>query len=461
MLKQKRVSIAMIYHRDGEILWHRGRHIQGRSIHDGDFCKSLIIKSIEEGGNIEQENIYITYSGDGISESAERLRIKSVYIQPILDNFFLYVDSGTQMSLSDSERDMLRMLGGLLSEAIWKIKKAGESAGGITGQSDAIKDLRERALKFSLEEDCVLILGETGVGKTHLAQLIHAYSGRKGQFVVADTTTINESLFESVIFGHRKGSFTGAVDNRRGLIDEAEDGTLFFDEIAEVPVSFQAKLLRFIESKKYRVLGEPVEKTANVRILAATNRDLKQQIHEKLFREDLFYRLNILTLNLPSLRERKEDIKKIVEENREFLKGKEIGAGFWEAVLNYDWPGNFRELFAVLKRVGILCEPPVTGKDIESMIDKQNIPLDEEAGGGIKDKIRKELEEGKGFWEVVKEPFMNREINRGEVAAVITWGLEKADWSYVNALPFFNIHRSEYKKFMKFIHNNKIKLGRK
>jgi transcriptional regulator with PAS, ATPase and Fis domain len=367
------------------------------------------------------------------------------------------------MSFSDGDRDMLRMLGSLLTEAIGKIKKDGEGVGGISGNSDVIKSLRERALKFSLEEDCVLLLGETGVGKSHLARLIHAYSGRKGRFVVADTTTINESLFESVIFGHRKGSFTGACDDRRGLIDEAKDGTLFFDEIAEVPVSFQAKLLRFIETKKYRVLGESAEKNAAVRILAATNRDLKQRIREKLFRDDLFYRLNILTLTVPSLRERRQDIKPIVEENRAFLKGKEIGAGFWETVMNYHWPGNFRELFAVLKRVGILCDSPITGKDIESMIDKQDTETDTETdekpwGGKVKTAC-KELEAGKNFWDVVKDPFMNRELNRDEVTAIITWGLEKADGSYINALPFFNIDRSEYKKFMKFIHNNKIKLG--
>ncbi|MCP4157831.1 MAG: sigma-54 factor interaction domain-containing protein, partial [bacterium] len=259
--------------------------INGKSIRIGEeFCKSLILKSMESDNAIEQDNIYISLAGNGISESAERLRIKSVYIQPLEGDFFLYVDSGTQVNLNDGERNLLRMMSGFLTDAIRKIKKSEEGVGGITGQSDAIKKIRDLALKFSLEEDCVLILGETGVGKSHLAELLHIYSGRKGNFVVADVTTINENLFESVIFGHRRGSFTGALDDRLGLIDEADEGTLFFDEIAEVPVSFQAKLLRFIETKKYRVLGNPTELTANVRILAATNRDLKQLIREKLFR---------------------------------------------------------------------------------------------------------------------------------------------------------------------------------
>ncbi|MCP4153909.1 MAG: sigma-54-dependent Fis family transcriptional regulator, partial [bacterium] len=271
---------------------------------------------------------------------------------------------------------------------------------------------------------------------------------------------INENLFESVIFGHRRGSFTGALDDRLGLIDEADEGTLFFDEIAEVPVSFQAKLLRFIESKKYRVLGNPTELTANVRILAATNRDLKQLIREKLFRDDFFYRLNVLSLTLPPLRARKSDIRAIVAENKHFLKGKEMGDDFWGTMLNYDWPGNFRELFAVLKRAGILCNSPITGKDIESIFDKDDNCLDEDTDNDQVETILAALENGASFWDVVKEPFMDRELNRGEVKAIINWGLEKADGRFVDALAFYNIDRSEYKRFMKFIHNNKIKVGR-
>ncbi len=461
MLKEKKISMALIYHRDGEILWHKGRRIRGRSVRDGEeFCKSLILQSIENRQSIERDNVFISLSGDGISESAERLRIRSVHIQPIEENFFLYVDSGTQVRFDDGERELLRTLGGLFAEALHKIRENEESVGGLPGNSPAIVRTRNLALKFAVEEDCVLILGETGAGKSHLANLLHVYSGRKGKFVVADTTTINENLFESVIFGHKKGSFTGAVDDRKGLIQEADGGTLFLDEIAEVPNTFQAKLLRFIETKKYRVLGDPAEKTADVRILAATNRDLKQQIKQKLFREDLFYRLNILTINLPPLRERKEDLRQIVEDNISFLKGKKPGPGFWDTILNYEWPGNFRELFAVLKRAGILCDSPVSGKDIESMLDKDDSEPDDtsQENSGRVDQTWKDMQAGKNFWDAVKEPFMDRILNRDEVKTLINRGLEKADGRFVDALQYFNLDRSEYKKFMKFIHNNKIKL---
>jgi transcriptional regulator with PAS, ATPase and Fis domain len=457
LLKEKKISLAMIYNREGEVLWHRGRRISSKKVQEGEeFCKSYILKSMHDGQIVDQENVYINFSGDGLSESAERLRIKSILILPIEGDFFLYVDSGTGMTLSESERVIVRMLGNLLTEAVQKIKRNQESCRGISGKSKAIKRVREMALKFSLEEDCVLLLGETGIGKSHMAEIIHIQSGRKGKFVVADTTTINENLFESVIFGHKKGSFTSAVDDRRGLVDEANDGTLFFDEIAEVPLSFQAKLLRFIETKKYRVLGNPAEKSANVRILAATNRDLKQLITEKQFRDDLFYRLNILVLNIPPLRDRKEDIETVVKENQYFLKGKEIGNGFWDVILNYSWPGNYRELFAVLKRAGILCESPIIGKDLEKIITTDAIEINETDEPTHVETVWKELEAGKDFWEVVKEPFMNRDLNRSEVKTVITRALRKADGSYINALEFLNLQRSEYKRFMKFIHNNRI-----
>jgi transcriptional regulator with PAS, ATPase and Fis domain len=457
LLKGKKISLAMIYNREGEVLWHRGRRISSKWVQEGEeFCKSYILKSMQDGEAVDQENVYITYSGDGLSESAERLRIKSILILPIEGDFFLYVDSGSQMTLNESERALVRMLGNLLTEAIEKIKRDHEGNRGISGQSEAIKQVRNMALKFSLEEDCVLLLGETGVGKSHMAQIIHNHSGRKGKFIVADTTTINENLFESVIFGHKKGSFTGAVDDKCGLVDEANEGTLFFDEISEVPISLQAKLLRFIETKKYRVLGDPVEKTSDVRILAATNRDLKQLINEKNFREDLYYRLNILVLNIPPLRDRKEDIKVVVNENLKYLKGKEIGNGFWNVILNYHWPGNYRELFAVLKRAGVLCESPITGKDLEKMIDKNDMVVSETKEPDHIDMNWKELESGKDFWEVVKEPFMNRELNRDEVKMIIARALRKADGSYINAMEFLNLHRSEYKKFMKFIHNNRL-----
>ena len=162
---------------------------------------------------------------------------------------------------------------------------------GITGTSEEIGKIRELILKYSAEENPVLLQGETGTGKNRIAESIHRFSGRKGKFFTVNTPGIPDNLLKDEIFGHKKGAFTDAGADKRGFVDEAAGGTLFFDEISEVSPTFQAKLLRFIETRKYRVLGEPVERQADVRILAATNRDLKEAVRQDQFREDLYFRL--------------------------------------------------------------------------------------------------------------------------------------------------------------------------
>lgn len=456
LLKEKEVSLAMIYNRKGHILWHKGREIDDKKIEKGDgFCKSVIQKSLNSGKDIFQDDVYLLYDNP-LTDSAKRLLIKSIVIQPIDTNFFIYVDSGTQMAFTEIEYGMIKMLGAILKDSIQQIRKYEADIGGISGESAAMKRIKELVLKYSLEEDCVLLMGETGVGKSHIAELIHRYSGRMGKFIVAETTTINENLFESEIFGHKKGAFTGALENTSGLIDEADKGTLFFDEISEVPVSFQGKLLRFIDTKKYRVLGDPVERIADVRILAATNKDLYQMMEQKQFRQDLFYRLNILGIKIPPLRDRKEDIKTLVNDNKKYLKGKTIGNDFWKIVLDYFWQGNVRELFSVLKRAGILSNSPVTGKDI-ALIINENLCINDI----IKEKCKKEslweeIESGKSFWEVVGNPFFDRELNREDVKSVISKGLIIAGGKYIDTLRLFNLERSEYKRFMKFLRKHRL-----
>ncbi|MFC2155094.1 sigma 54-interacting transcriptional regulator [Acidobacteriota bacterium] len=456
ILKKKGISLAMIYDCEGKILWHKGRKISGRNITKGDgFCKSVIKKCMKDNKEISKQDQYITFSGEAVSQSAKRLMLKHIMIQPVED-FFLYIDSGNRIDFTEVELEKFRMLGSLLGEAISQMKRSEKIAGGNYGDNDPMRRVKDLIIKYSLEEDCILLLGETGVGKTHTAELIHRYSGRKGPFIVVDTTTINENLFESEIFGHIKGAFTGAISDKKGLVDEAEEGTLFLDEIAEVPVSFQAKLLRFIEKKRYRVVGDPAEKKANVRIIAATNRNLKQMIKDKEFREDIYYRLSVLIIKIPSLKDRKNDIKKIIEENKRLLKGKDIGPGFWDHILDYSWPGNYRELFSVLKRVGLLCNSPISGGDIKKIID-ENISLEETIDEQNRiDLIWKELESGRSFWKAVKEPFLDRELNRYEVKGIISKALSKVGGKYVNTLDLLNIDRSDYNKLIKFLHKNRI-----
>jgi DNA-binding NtrC family response regulator len=219
----------------------------------------------------------------------------------------------------------------------------------------------------------VLITGETGTGKEVVARAIHGLSPVKDRpLVVCDCASIPESLFESELFGYKKGAFTGADKDKRGLFEEADGGTIFLDEIAEVPAAVQAKLLRVLEAREFRPLGAAESTVVDVRVLAATNRDLAEAVRTGAFREDLFHRLNKVVIELPPLRERPEDIPLLV---RHFLQGANRGFGknlrgvsreVQKIFLKYAWPGNVRELANVIESAAMLCK--------KDFIDVANLP---------------------------------------------------------------------------------------
>jgi len=214
----------------------------------------------------------------------------------------------------------------------------------------------------------VLITGETGSGKEVVAQTIHRFSSRSSRpWIDVNCAALPEHLVESELFGHEKGAFTGAVAAKQGLIEVAEGGTLFIDEISETAPGLQAKLLRVLEDGRYRRVGGTQEARADVRVIAATNKDLEEEQRAGRFREDLYYRLNVVAVKLPPLRERPEDIPELV---RHFLATRRVGTQPFrlqpealEALRRYDWPGNVRELANVLERAQILAEDSVVTLD--------------------------------------------------------------------------------------------------
>jgi len=458
MLKEKKVSLAMFYDRDGKILWHRGREIIGKNINDGEgFCKSYVLDSLQSGAGINKENVTVMSTTENLSESAHRLLVRSIVIQPIAQEYFLYIDSGTKEYFTEVERESLRILGELLGDTIQQIIRNEKDTGGITGNSEKIEKIRELALKYSMEEDPVLILGETGVGKSHVAELIHRFSGRPGKFIVINTPSVSEQLFESVMFGHKKGAFTDAKFDKKGAVTEAEGGTLFIDEISEIPAALQAKLLRFIETKKFQVLGESLERNADVRILAATNRELQSAIEKGEFREDLYYRLQVLELRIPPLRERKDDITGLAKEMMIYLNGKELGEGFWEAMLDHAWPGNVRELITVMKRAGIELDAPINGDHIREIIDHSSYKKVLHNNKNKIETILSDLKKGRSFWTVVRKPFMERDLCRDEVKGILRQILYRSGGTFRDILPDLNIKSEDYKKFLNFINDNKLK----
>jgi DNA-binding NtrC family response regulator len=210
----------------------------------------------------------------------------------------------------------------------------------------------------------VLIQGPSGSGKELFATLIHRNSARGDlPFIPLNCAAVPESLIESELFGHEKGAFTDAIAQRRGLVEVADGGTLFLDEIGEVSLSMQPKLLRFLQTGEYRRVGGNQVLTADVRVISASNRDLRQAVSEGRFREDLLYRLNVITLEVPALRGRKEDIPALVEHllrRRSRSAGPlRVGPRTMELLTSYDWPGNVRELENVLERASILCRDGV------------------------------------------------------------------------------------------------------
>ncbi|UCH98011.1 MAG: sigma 54-interacting transcriptional regulator [Candidatus Aminicenantes bacterium] len=195
ILKKKQVSLVMIFDKNGDILWHKGRKIEGKSIYLGTgFSKSFARKIITKGDMIKKENVEIVVFGNQLSESAVSLNVKSLIILPVKTHFFLYLDSGTKETFTETDMEVFKVMGELLEKMIETVMEDEEDSEGITGASPEIKKIREMVLKYSLEEELVLLIGETGVGKSHIAELIHRYSGRKGKFVVAEITSISENL---------------------------------------------------------------------------------------------------------------------------------------------------------------------------------------------------------------------------------------------------------------------------
>jgi transcriptional regulator of aroF, aroG, tyrA and aromatic amino acid transport len=237
------------------------------------------------------------------------------------------------------------------------------SFGDIMGTSAPLRQVISVAEKIASTDAIITIRGESGTGKDLLAQAIHTGSGGKGQFVAINCAAVPESLLESELFGYVGGAFSGAKkEGRPGLFEVARDGTVFLDEISEMPLGAQAKILRLIQSRRLRRLGDGRELTVNARIITATNRNLEELVEKRLFREDLYYRINVLPLHIPPLRERPGDILELAEHFL-FLLASKLGkdlvsfdAAAKEKLLRHHWPGNVRELKNVVERAAILCD---------------------------------------------------------------------------------------------------------
>ncbi len=268
-----------------------------------------------------------------------------------LDHLMAVVNKALELSnLRDENRQLKEELG------------ARYQFDNIVGRSPIMRDIFNTIARVAQTRATVLLAGESGVGKDMIARAIHHHSPRAGRpFVKINCTSIPENLMESELFGYEKGAFTGANISKPGKFEQADTGTVFLDEIGDVPNSIQVKLLRVLQEREFERLGSNKTRHIDVRVLAATNVDLRAALEQGTFREDLYYRLNVMPLNIPSLRERKEDIPYLAEH---FVKklGKDLGTpvetiseGAIERLMQYHWPGNVRELENVLERSMVLA----------------------------------------------------------------------------------------------------------
>jgi len=288
-----------------------------------------------------------------------------------------------------AERRQLLQENRLLKE---ELNKHGVTAEKIIYMSPRMAELINLAGRVAASKASVLIQGESGTGKELLARLIHQLSPRAHKsIVVVNCGSLHENLLESELFGHEKGAFTGAASRRIGRFEEADGGTLFLDEIGELSPTIQVKLLRFLQEREFQRLGSNVNLHVDVRIISATNRDLESQVKEGTFREDLFYRLNVVTMALPPLRERKEDLRILInhfidnfsKENNKHING--LTAEARDLLLKYDYPGNVRELENILERAVVIAR--------NEYITINDLPFNENTKKILSGPLRESVEE--------------------------------------------------------------------
>jgi transcriptional regulator with GAF, ATPase, and Fis domain len=234
-----------------------------------------------------------------------------------------------------------------------------DSGYGLVGESPPICQIRRQIERLGRSRSPVLLLGESGTGKEVVARAIHN-ANPAGNFIPIDCGSLVGPLMESELFGHAKGAFTGAAETKRGLIELADGGTAFFDEIGDLPLELQVKLLRLLQEREFRPVGSLTTRKVEIRVIAATHRDLAHEVEQKRFRQDLFYRLNVVGLRLPPLRDRTGDIPLLVGRFLEALGGKHLlSSDCMDALLTYAWPGNVRELQNCVERMVAMNSGPL------------------------------------------------------------------------------------------------------
>ena len=361
----------------------------------------------------------------------------------------------------------------------------------MIGNSPAITELKAEIERVARSDAKVLITGESGAGKEVVARAINAASPRAEKpFVPVNCAGIPETLLESELFGHVKGSFTGAYRDKPGKLEMSDNGTIFLDEIGEMTLRMQGLLLRFLETGEIQKVGaERVVKVTNVRVVTATNRNLRDLISQGLFREDLYYRINVIHIVVPPLRERKDDIPLLINHFLDrFTRGTSslngnghgngngngngvyapvvagISAEAMAALSAYPWPGNVRQVENVIERLVVtgrheLVQLADLPPEFRTPLQRSTRPQKERRRTVADDLFTKLVEERESFWTAVYPLFMNREITKGNMRDLIHRGLAESRGNYKIVLRLFNMEPTDYKRFLNFLRKHDCQLS--
>ena len=339
----------------------------------------------------------------------------------------------------------------------------------MVGVSAALRDVEDEIAHAARSSAKVLITGESGVGKEIVARLIHERSVRsRGSLVTINCAGFPDSLLESELFGHVKGSFTDAHRDKRGWFEAAHGGTIFMDEIGEMSLRMQALLLRFLETGEIQRVGsDRILQSVDVRVICATHRRLLQHIADKTFREDLYYRLNVVHIEVPPLRERREDVAVLFDHflstfvTAHRVPRPDVDADVLAALAEYAWPGNVRELRNIVERLVLrsrgeratleMLPPEVRAHTVARRAVVSDGTPRPQSAARPQLLFERMFKERASFWSEVYEPFMARDLTRHDVREVIRLGLEHTRGNYKMLVGCFNMPPEDYKKFLNFL----------
>jgi transcriptional regulator with PAS, ATPase and Fis domain len=334
----------------------------------------------------------------------------------------------------------------------------------LVGTSPAVLTLQEEIFYAAKCDAKVLITGESGAGKEIVARLIHAASPRsRAALVTVNCAALSETLLETELFGHVRGSFTGAYRDRLGAFEQAHRGTVFMDEVGETSPRMQGLLLRFLETGEIQRVGsDQIQNRVDVRVIAATNRVLVESVANKTFREDLYYRLNVIHLRVPPLRERAEDVPVLLQffldqfARQYQVQTPTLSKEALQTLSDHPWPGNVRELKNVVERLVVRSKNGVIGRDdlpLEVLRSAPTVqapptPPTRPAADVLFERM---VNGGESFWSSVYAPFMSRDLTRDDLRAIVRKGLERTSGNYKVMVELFNMPADDYKRFLGFL----------